>query len=76
MNVFWTKPAAARLYKLPRAVQRAILDRITMISEFPEMYPVRTHQPFAGLRYFFVRDWCVSYATADDALIILAVFHA
>lgn len=47
-----------------------------MVSEFPEMYPIRTHQPFAGLRYFFVRDWCVSYATAEDTLIILAFFHA
>jgi len=47
-----------------------------MISEFPEMYPVRTHQPFAGLRYFFVREWCVSYSAAEDTLVILAVFHA
>lgn len=76
MNVLWAKPAAARFYKLPTTVQRAILDRINMISEFPEMYPIRTHEPFAAFRYFFVRGWCVSYTTAEDALIILAVFNA
>lgn len=75
MKVLWTKPAAGTLSRLTAPAQRAILYRIEMISEFPEMYPVRTHQPFAGFRYFFAGDWCVSYTTAEDALVILAVFH-
>jgi len=40
------------------------------------MYPIRTHQPYAGFRYFFTTDWCVSYTVTENNLIILAVFHA
>jgi hypothetical protein len=47
-----------------------------MISEFPEMYPIRTRDPYAGFLYFFATDWCVSYTTAENAAIILAVFPA
>ncbi len=47
-----------------------------MISEFPEMYPVRARDPYADFRYFFTRDWCVSYTVAENAVIILAVFPA
>ena len=54
--------------------QEEIAYRVRLISEFPEMYPVRSHQPYAGFRYFFAKDWCVSYTMADDAIIILAIF--
>ena len=39
------------------------------------MYPVRSHQPYAGFRYCFAREWCVSYTIADEAVIVLAIFH-
>ncbi len=47
-----------------------------MISEFPEMYPVREHKPYAGFRYFLVGNHCLSYVVAEDTLIVLAVFPA
>jgi len=47
-----------------------------MISEFPEMYPVRGHEPYAGFRYFVMENYCVSYVVAEDAVIILALFPA
>lgn len=76
MRILWTKPAAETFRKLPATIQEEIRYRVEMISEFPEMYPVRTHQPFAGFRYFFTKDWCVSYTVAEDTIVILAVFHA
>ena len=74
MSALWTEPAARAFRRLPRSVQLAILERIELISEFPEMYPVREHQPYAGFRYFFTRDWCVSYTSSGSTIIILAVF--
>ncbi|MBI3998593.1 MAG: type II toxin-antitoxin system RelE/ParE family toxin [Armatimonadetes bacterium] len=74
MRILWTEPAAAAFRRLPKEVQRDILDRIDLLSDFPDLYPVRDRQPYAGFRYFFVRRWCVSYVTADGTLIILAVF--
>jgi len=47
-----------------------------MVAEFPEMYPVRQHQPYAGFRYFLVENYCISYVIAEDTVIILAVFPA
>lgn len=76
MKVLWTAPAAEALKRLPASTREEITSRIEMISEFPEMYPVRARDPYAGFRYFFAKDWCVSYTSAEDALIILAIFHA
>lgn len=76
MKVVWAKPAAESFRRLRASDQEEIAYRIKLISEFPEMYPIRSHQPFAGFRYFFAQDWCVSYTHTDDAVVILAIFHA
>ena len=76
MRILWTEPAGRVFRRLSRSAQLAILERLDVISEFPEMYPVRDRQPYAGFRYFFTSGWCVSYTTAQDMLIILAVFAA
>jgi plasmid stabilization system protein ParE len=76
LKVIWARPAAEMLRALRASDQEEIAYRVRLISEFPEMYPVRSHQPYAGFRYFFAKDWCVSYTMADDAIIILAIFHA
>ena len=76
MKVIWTKPAAETFRSLRASDREEIAYRVKLISEFPEMYPVRSHQPYAGFRYFFAKEWCVSYTSTDDAIIILAIFHA
>ena len=76
MKVLWTEPAASAFRGLLRRIQQAVLSRIEMLSEFPEMYPVRQHQPYAGFRYFVVENYCLSYVVAEDAVIILALFPA
>ncbi len=76
MRILWTEPAAGAFRRLPRSVQLAILERLDMISDFPEMYPVRERQPYSEFRYFFTSGWCVSYTTAENVVIILAIFAA
>ncbi len=76
MRVLWTEPAAGAFRHLLGRVRQAVLSRIEMISEFPEMYPVRLHQPYAGFRYFLVEHYCVSYVLAEDTVIVLAIFPA
>lgn len=51
-----------------------MLDRLELVSDFPEMYAVRERPPYAGFRYFVVADWCVSYVLVEEALVILAIF--
>jgi plasmid stabilization system protein ParE len=74
MRILWTGPAGDAFRRLPRAARQAILDRLELVSDFPEMYSVRERLPYAGFRYFVVGNWCVSYVLAEDALVILAVF--
>lgn len=74
MRVFWTEPAGLAFGRLPSAVRDAVLRGVDLVSEFPEMYPVRDREPYAGFRFFFVARWCVSYVLAGNALVILAVF--
>ncbi|MGQ0549189.1 MAG: type II toxin-antitoxin system RelE/ParE family toxin [Armatimonadota bacterium] len=76
MRILWTTPAGDAFRRLPQAVRRAVLDRLALVFDFPEMYAVRERQPYAGFRYFVVRNWCVSYVVAEDALVVLAVFPA
>ena len=76
MKILWTEPAAAAFRRLSRKIHLSIIDRLDAIVDFPEMYPVRERQPYAGFRYFFTEGWCVSYVVAGDSLVILAVFSA
>lgn len=76
MRILWTAPAGDAFHLLPQAIRQAMLDRLALVSDFPEMYAVRERQPYAGFRYFVVRNWCVSYVLAEDALVMLAVFPA
>ena len=72
----WTEPAASAFRGLVGRIRQAVVSRIEMISEFPEMYPVRGHEPYAGFRYFVMENYCVSYVVAEDAVIVLALFPA
>ena len=72
----WTEPAASAFRGLVGRIRQAVVSRIEMISEFPEMYPVRGHEPYAGFRYFVMENYCVSYVVSEDAVIILALFPA
>ncbi len=74
MKILWTEPAASAFRRLPKAVKDDLLARIDLLSDFPDLYPVRQRHPYAGFRYFFVRQWGVSYVMANETLIILAVF--
>jgi len=76
VKILWTEPAAAAFRRLSRKIHLSIIDRLDAIADFPEMYPVRERQPYAGFRYFFTEGWCVSYVVAEDSLVILAVFSA
>lgn len=76
MKLLWTRPAAEAFRRLPTSVREEISSRVELLSDFPEMYPLRTHRPYEGFRYFFARGWCVSYAAAEDTIVILAVFPA
>jgi len=76
VRVLWTEPAASAFRGLVGRIRQAVVSRIEMISEFPEMYPVRGHEPYAGFRYFVMENYCVSYVVAEDAVIVLALFPA
>ncbi len=49
MRVLWTESAADTFRRLARHVREAVLTRIEMIAEFPEMYPVRQHRQASAL---------------------------
>ena len=76
MRVLWANPAADAFRRLSGHAREAVLSRIEMIAQFPEMYPVRRHEPYAGLRFFLVEPYCISYAFAEDSIIVLAIFPA
>ncbi len=76
MRILWTESAADTFRRLARHVREAVLYRIEMIAEFPEMYPVRQHEPYADFRFFLVGGYCVSYVVAEDSVVVLAVFPA
>ncbi len=66
MRILSAEQAAGRIRRLCRFVQLAIVKRLDVISDFPEMSPVRERQPYSEFRYFFTAGWCGSYITAEN----------
>lgn len=76
-DVRWTESALATVTSLSRAEQQALLDRLELSREFPEMYPARRRGRFAGLRYFVVnRRWLIYYLADTGRLVVIAIIPA
>ena len=71
----WTNQAILQLASLSARERQALLDRLEIATQFPEMYPARQRGRFAGLRYFVLgRRWIIYYRPGEDGdFLILAI---
>jgi len=53
------------------------MERLELMRQFPEMYPMRQRGPFVGLRYFVVnRRWLLYYRLEHNRIAVIAIIPA
>lgn len=77
-EIHWTNEAIVALAALPPAGRALLLERLSLIAEFPDIYPRRQRGRFVGLRYFVPeRRWLVYYRhTPEDRVLVFAIVPA
>ena len=64
------------MLEMPDPECRQILDKVTRLEAFPEMYPVRTSGSFRGHRWFIAGPWVVYYHVVEDKVYMRALWPA
>lgn len=72
----WSSEAARILFTLPLPIQTDILGKSRLLSELPEMYPVRRRGRFRGQRFFVSFEWLVYYLVRPEMVAITTIGHA
>lgn len=62
---------------MTEAEREALLERLDLVAEFPEMNPVRQRGLYVGARYFLIRKrWIVFYRVRPEDVLILNILPA
>lgn len=72
-RVVWSSEAVRILATLPLPVQVDIVLRSRMLTEFPEMYPVRRRGRFRGQRVFIAFEWLVYYVIQGGLVAVTTI---
>ena len=57
--------------------REALLQRLDLVADFPEMNPVRQRGLYVGARYFLIRKrWIVFYRPRPADVLILSILPA
>ncbi len=75
-RIVWPKAVPDALEELPEREREVILDKVSRLERFPEMYPLRLKGPFRRYRWFLAGNWLVYYRFVDDAIYIRALWPA
>lgn len=62
---------------MTEAEREALLERLDLVAEFPEMNPVRQRGLYVGARYLPIRKrWIVFYRVRPEDVLILNILPA
>ncbi len=73
----WTNTAVVAAAAMAAQERGPLLQRLDLVAEFPEMYPVRQRGLYIGARYFLVgKRWLVFYRVRSEDVLILNILPA
>jgi hypothetical protein len=75
-EIIWPQSLVDLLLEMPDRERDQIFRKVSRLEEFPEMYPIRTHGPFRGHRWFVAGEWLIYYRVLDDQVILRAIYPA
>ena len=77
MPIRWTNAALVAAAEMTGPEREALLQRLDLVAEFPEMNPGRQRGLYVGARYFPVRKrWIVFYRPRSEDVLILNILAA
>jgi len=76
-GVVWTRTAWELFEELPDRDRKEIFEKLSVLSFFPHMYPVRTKgRRFRRHRWFNAGGWLVYYRVVDNTVYIRGLWPA
>ncbi len=75
-EVVWPQNLIDHMLEMTDPECRQILDKVTRLGTFPEMYPVRTSGPFRGHRWFVAGSWLVYDRIVEGKVYMRAIWPA
>jgi hypothetical protein len=76
LEIRWAESVWELFEELLPQHQVPILKTLGILPVFPEMYPVRRTDLFAGCRYFVAGEWIIYYRVTRDAIWIRGLYPA
>jgi len=75
-DIVWPHSVIDVLLDLTPKVQEIILDKVSRLEQFPNMYPTRTKGRFRGHRWLLAGNWLVYYRVVGDTVYVRALWPA
>ncbi len=75
-EIIWPQTLVDLILEMPDPDREKIFRKVARLETFPEMYPIRTHGPFRGHRWFVAGSWLVYYRVVNQQVHIRAIWPA
>lgn len=75
-EVLWPESVLVVLLELPEREREIILEKVSLLEQFPRMFPVRMKGRFRNHRWFSAQNWIVYYRVSDDMIYIRGLWPA
>ena len=75
-EVLWTESVLEVLLELSEREREIILEKVSLLEQFPRMFPVRMKGRFRNHRWFLAQSWIVYYRVSDDTIYIRGLWPA
>ena len=75
-EVLWTESVLEVLLELSEREREIILEKVSLLEQFPRMFPVRMKGRFRNHRWFLAQNWIVYYRVPDDTIYIRGLWPA
>lgn len=75
-EVIWPQSLIDLMLEMPEPERERILERVSRLESFPEMYPVRATGPYRGHRWFLAGPWLVYYRVVEGKVHVRVIWPA
>ncbi len=75
-EVLWPESVLEVPLELPEREREIILEKVSLLEQFPRMFPIRMKGRFRNHRWFLAQNWIVFYRVSDDAIYIRGLWPA
>jgi hypothetical protein len=75
-EVIWPQSLIDLMLEMPDPECKSILEKVSRLEAFPEMYPIRSGGPFRGHRCLLAGPWLIYYRVIEEKVYLRAIWPA